>query len=127
MLQRYNTGYEDGNYSFVAGHVEIEEGPVAAMLREAKEEAGITLSKEHLKFVHVLHRNCPDARVYVDYFFEAHLWEGEPTIKEPNKCSALTWFPINNLPQNIIPYIKTILERIYRDKLVFSEIGYEGN
>ena len=41
LLRRFNTGYEDGNYSFIAGHVEKSESFTACIIREAKEEANI--------------------------------------------------------------------------------------
>ncbi len=56
LLRRYQTGYEDGNYSLVAGHVEAEETCKEAMIREAEEEAGIEIDYENLEVVHVMHR-----------------------------------------------------------------------
>ena len=49
LLRRYNTGYEDGNYSVPAGHVEEDEDVIKAMQREAFEEIGIKIKKEDLE------------------------------------------------------------------------------
>jgi len=46
-------------------------------------------------------------RVYLDFFFSVEYREEAIVNKEPEKCGALTWFPLDNLPDNTIPYIKT--------------------
>jgi ADP-ribose pyrophosphatase YjhB (NUDIX family) len=105
MLQRFQTGYEDGKYSLVAGHVEPSELPSQAIIREAKEEAGLVIALKDLKVVHVLHRVCPD-REMVDIFFLAKNWQGEAKNMEPDKCDEMKWAPLNQLPENTIPYVK---------------------
>jgi len=57
LLLRKNTGYYDGYYGLIAGHVEEGESAVAGMIREAYEEAGIELIASQINVVHVMHRN----------------------------------------------------------------------
>lgn len=119
LLRRYNTGWKDGEYSVVAGHVEEREAIVDAMIREAKEEAGITLRAEDARLAHTQHRVCPDVE-YIDFSFVATAWEGEPTNLEPEKCDDLSWYPLESLPPNTIPYITHVIESIQQN-VPFSE------
>jgi 8-oxo-dGTP diphosphatase len=127
LLKRQNTGFEDGNYGLIAGHVEKAELISQAVIREAEEEAGISLLPEQLHFFHALQRFSINERVYLDFFFSAESWEGEVANTEPEKCSALTWFPLKNLPDNIIPYIKYTLQNYLFKSIYFSEYGRQGH
>lgn len=122
LARRYNTGYEDGKYSVPAGHLEGNETVTQAMIREAKEEVGITLKPSDLEVVHVMHRHTP-ADERVDFFVVAAGWQGEPEIKEPDKCDQLGWFKAEELPANTIPYIVAALEASQRGEF-FSEYGW---
>ncbi len=110
LARRYNTGYHDGDWSVVAGHLEPGESPREAMIREALEEAGISIQSENLECVHVMSRITNDERV--DFFFRCRIWENDPTIMESDKCDALEWFSLDNLPENVIPYIRATLEHM---------------
>jgi 8-oxo-dGTP diphosphatase len=114
LLKRANTGYQDGLYSLVAGHLDGDELSTDAMLREAKEEAGIDVDTTDLKFVHVAHRlnRGQPGQERIDLFFETRKWKGEVTNMEPNKCSDLSWFNIAKLPTNTIPLIKLVIEDV---------------
>jgi len=65
LLKRTNTGYQDGKYGLVAGHLEESETARQGIIHEAKEEAGITLKPADLEVVHVMHRYGSD-REYID-------------------------------------------------------------
>ena len=121
LLRRFNTGWMDGHYSLIAGHLDGNESVSAAMIREAKEEARITVKPEDLQPVTVLHRKSD--REYVDFFFVTTKWEGDPVIGEPDKCDDLSWFPLNKLPDNLLPYVREAMKN-YKKKISFSESGW---
>lgn len=108
LLRRFNTGYEDGNYSVIAGHLDGNEEVIAAAIREAREETGIVIVPEDVAVVGVMHRKAADERI--DFFVAASRWAGRMHNAEPEKCDALTWFPLDNLPENVIPYVRRALE-----------------
>ena len=121
LLRRYNTGYEDGNYSVVAGHIDGGEELTAAMVREAREEAGIEISPSDLEVVGVMHLR--GSREYISFFLKASVWSGEVTNMEPDKCDELNWFGIQDLPGNTIPYIRRAIEN-YSNGVLFESIGW---
>lgn len=122
LLRRANTGFEDGNYGLVSGHADGNETATHAACREALEEAGLTLNPDELEFIHLMHRIGADERI--DVFFKVSHWRGEPVNNEPEKCDDLSWFPVDKLPNNIIPYIKQALE-CHQKGITYSEFGWE--
>lgn len=120
--KRKNSGYMDGYYSLVAGHLDGAETAKQAIIREAHEETGIVLRQEDLRVVHVSHRFNPH-REYIDIYLAASKWEGEITNIEPHKCDGLDWFPKDQLPENIVPEVKAVLEQIQKPNF-YSDIGF---
>lgn len=122
LSRRYNTGYRDGFYSVVAGHLDGNEKAKSAMVREAKEEAGIDIDENDINFVHVMHRKSEDERL--DFFFVAEKWKNEIANMEPHKCDDLRWFEVDNLPENMVPYVKKALSN-YKANIEFDQFGWE--
>jgi len=127
MLQRKNTGYHDGDFSLPAGHVDGGEKLVDAAIREAKEELGILINSENLNLVHVLHRKSDsddNSNERIDFYFEATAWQGEITNEESEKCEALKWFDLNDLPVNAIAPVKSVLHCLSNGD-IYSNLGWD--
>jgi ADP-ribose pyrophosphatase YjhB (NUDIX family) len=122
LLRRFNTGYEDGNYSVVAGHVDAGETVMQAAVREIAEEAGVVVDSKDLQIVHIMNRKSNDERV--DFFMTARRWSGEIANMEPGKCDDLSWHPIMSLPKNTIPYVRRAIE-CFQNGILYSEFGWQ--
>ncbi|HCM82612.1 TPA: NUDIX hydrolase [Patescibacteria group bacterium] len=122
LSRRYNTGYEDGNYSVPAGHIENGESLTVGTCREIKEEVGVIILPKDMRLVHVIHRKEDDIRM--DFFFFIEKWLTEPKNIEPEKCDDLSWFPLDALPPNTIPYIRSAIEH-YQNNVFYSEFGWD--
>src|SRR3989338_11456717 len=123
--KRCNTGYQDGNYQVPTGHVEEEELPTEAIIRETKEEVNIDLVAENIELVHVGYRPKHDPTGdRIDLFFKAKQWIGEVKNMEPEKCDDLNWFSLDNLPENMTFHVREALECI-QERIFFKEINID--
>ncbi len=101
--RRKNTGDMDGLLSVPGGHVESNESPLNAIVRESKEEAGIDLSLKNTYLFFTLYRkNQYVKHETVDFFFVCTKWNGEIQNNELNKCEGFDFYNINELPKDMI-------------------------
>lgn len=124
LSRRFNTGWMDGKYSLIAGHLDGEETCFDAMIRETKEEADITIAKKDLIPLTVIHRYSEPNDEYIDFFFIVKKWKGEPKIMEKDKCDDMSWFPADKLPVNTLPYVKKIVKNM-KNIPPFFAFGWE--
>lgn len=108
--RRQNTGFEDGAYHLPSGHLEAGESVIEALIREAKEEVGVTIAAEAVEFAHVMHNASSGGRIA--FFFTVRQWQGAPANREPDKCSELRWFPLDALPGQMIGYCRAAFAQI---------------
>ena len=122
LPRRFQTGYEDGKCSLIAGHVEADEIVTQAAIREAEEEEGILVPEPALKVRHVMDR-CEVYNVRISFFLVAETWTGDPVNMEPHKCDAMGWFAKDTLPLNTVPYIRPGLDATAIG-LPYGEVGW---
>lgn len=116
MKQKASNG---GKYTMVGGTVEDFEFAKISLIRESKEEVGLTLVEKDLKLVHTLHKKKGAVTRIVLYFQAVH-WKGEPKALEPKKFKKVDWFDLKELPSPISPTVKHVLHK-YMKGVNYSE------
>ncbi|HXF90504.1 MAG TPA: NUDIX domain-containing protein [Candidatus Nitrosotenuis sp.] len=119
---RQNTGFADGKWGLISGHVESQESARSALSREVAEEIGITVKVEDLCIVHVMHRRSD--RENIDIFMTCRSYQGEIHNQEPHKCGKLAFFSQDQLPEFVIDYIAHALKNI-KNGITYSEYGWD--
>jgi 8-oxo-dGTP diphosphatase len=98
-------------WEFVGGKVENGETKEQALIRECREELGITLSIGEV-FMDVIHE-YPDFTVHMT-LFNASIAEGEPQKLEHND---IRWISVNEIPQfQFCPADEEILKMLLQMK-----------
>lgn len=115
LSRRAGNTYASGLLHMPSGKLDGDfEDVVAGMIREAEEELGIIIRSEHVRFALVMQHRSPGGENRIGWFFEVTQWFGVPRIAEPDRCSELGWFPLSDLPDDMVAYCRAGLEA-YRD------------
>ena len=124
LLQRGAVKLHAGFYAIAGGGIDGNETIKQGTVREAQEELGINLEEKDLSLVHVLHVKTEAGGEYINFFMEATIWQGKPSIMEPHKFDNIAWFMLDNLPKNIMPMHRHVFEMIGKST-VYSEYGWQ--
>lgn len=120
LLQlRQNTSFMNGYWDFAAGgHVEKGETLQQCAVREAEEEAGVTIRPEDLKLIRVLQYDVGDSEYpYIDFMFLCDKFSGEPATNEPHEVSELKWFKPGDFPEKCTVAVRLHEEMGYSEQL----------
>ncbi|MEU6011456.1 NUDIX domain-containing protein [Streptomyces sp. NPDC047453] len=122
-LRHPDSTYAPDTWHFLAGHCERETA-IDCLVREAKEEAGLTIAPEAVDLVHTVHHvDSPDARPRIALVFQARSWTGDPEVLEPDRCVEWRWWKPQNLPEAVVPYTRRAIDGILRGR-PYSEQGW---
>lgn len=125
LQRRQNTGFMDGLWDLsCSGHVEHGESMSEAAAREIKEELGVSVTPDKLYFFVLIHKREKEWDLtYYNSYFVCKEFDGEPRICEPEKCSELKWFDLDNLPDDLINDRKKAVQA-YIDGVHYIEYGW---
>ncbi|MGH3904749.1 MAG: NUDIX hydrolase [Pseudonocardiaceae bacterium] len=124
LLTQRRGGYGSGMWHLPSGKAEAGESVEDAVIREAYEEVGVTVDAADLRCVHALHVQHSGEEPRVGFFFEATRWAGQPSNREPDKCSAVQWFCFTEFPDEMIPYPAAGISA-YLQGIPFSVFGWK--
>lgn len=115
LLKRsQKTNMWPGYWAFPGGKVDDGELFREAGIRELEEELWIVVDEENIvKETIVLTRTI--TRTKIIYFGVTDEWQGIPEICEPELAEKCAWFPLDNLPEYIVPHHKVALEALQED------------
>lgn len=120
-----------GSFALPGGTVENDETVIQTACREAAEEIGIIINPQDVSLVHMLRlREKVDPltghtkQILLLYIAEVTSWKGEPTNMEPEKHSDLSWFDIDQLPENLFPLNAIALTDI-KNGIRYGEHGWQ--
>ncbi len=123
LMRRANTGWGDGFYSLPGGSIDGEESLRRAIVREAKEEIGIDIYEEDLELANLMNiaPNDHNPHELLFFTFVPRSYRGKITNCEPHKCDDIAFFPIDDLPENLLPVGRRVLGDI-RTKTIYDEV-----
>lgn len=132
MLHRIKKDHDinQGKWIGIGGKLEAGESPEECLLREVREETGLSLTSFRLRGMVTFNFTGPKAlpgwETEYMYVYTADGWEGELTDCPEGETA---WVPVEEVPRlNLWPGDRLFLEKIWADEPFFSyKIVYEGD
>lgn len=100
--------YGAGLYGMPGGHIELNESIQETVKRELMEETGLVA--EELEFVGVVRELQKKEYNFIHFGFQVKKYHGELKNVEPNKSKDWEWVSLDQLPENMLPGHKAVLD-----------------
>lgn len=106
--------FEQGKWNLPGGHLEMDESLEECAVRECREETGVTVDKEKLRFIGINSDPKDNSRqkVSVTYFAEAD--DFRPTFADGDEVSDVCWIKDIDSLDWAFPSQKALLQSIIK-------------
>jgi ADP-ribose pyrophosphatase YjhB (NUDIX family) len=119
--KRVNTKFFDDHFSVPGGHIDNYETPAECAIREADEELTVKIDQSDLTLANVIYRVKRDVNEHrIDFCYVVNKWEGEIRAAEPEKHTDPEWYPVDQLPQPMVPYVEKAIKDI-ENQTIFTQ------
>jgi 8-oxo-dGTP diphosphatase len=99
--------YMAGWWGLPGGRVELGEKLAVSAQREVEEETGIKVVM--MQWIGVV-KEFQQQKDFIHFGFKCLEYQGEIKTMEKDKCEGWQWYEINNLPSQIIPGHKAVID-----------------
>lgn len=124
LVYRDKTEINFAKHGLIGGLVHEGEAAKDAAIRIVDEEVGVVVKKENLALAHCMSARQEGDIDVIQLYFVVTQWEGEPRNNAPEKHQYIAWFPINQLPENLIDRNRIAIESM-KNGILYSEYGYD--
>ena len=115
LQQRSSTGFLDGHFDFVSGHIDPGEDALEAAVREVYEESCVHVEPNDLKLVHINQTYLDNP--YINFTYFANRWKGTAKIGEPHKCGSAGFYSLDALPRYVTLNVR-LMHKYFNEKIV---------
>ena len=120
LLGKRLNAYRAGMLGFPGGRLELTESLVDCCKRELWEETGLEVIQLH--YLGVV-RELQEGYNFIHFGFVCGRYEGIPQVMEPDKCESWNWYPLDDLPENIIRGHQATLELYLHPERSYLDIN----
>lgn len=123
VKRAHDVAHLGGYYALIGGKPHENEALIDCAIREAHEEAGVTIEPTQVSFMGVSDIFF-EGRHLIGFNFFAHTWQGTPTRNSPREHESAEWIDLKQLPEQLTPGTRLALAFLQNQDYRYVKAGW---